>query len=188
MLQWTLRPVLVLMCMVMMMVCPALLFMLMKNDDTLLCAVAALLCVVARALDENEDAQPCAAAHVLVENEDTLPCAVAHAHDDDTLPLLLLMMSCFLLLLTSLCHTDPDFFKHQRTHVQTYERRHVDKRQTNHLLTSMCIDVSVFLGTDWYRGLFLGSRICTMRSITALVPKQSGKMWGQDTYQEKLTH
>ena len=70
----------------MMMVCPALLVMLMKNDDTLPCAVAALLCVVAHAPDENEDAQPCAAAHALDDNEDSLPCAVAHAHDDDDGP------------------------------------------------------------------------------------------------------
>ena len=54
--------------------------MLMKNDDTLLCAVAALLGVVAHAPDENEDSLPCAVAHAPDENEDSLPCAVAHSH------------------------------------------------------------------------------------------------------------
>ena len=101
-------PVLVLMCMVMVMVCPALLLMLMKKDDTLLCAAAALLCVAAHALDDNEDSLPCAVAHALDDDDDgalflqykndhVLPCNVAHAHDDHALPLLLLhvmMSSC----------------------------------------------------------------------------------------------
>ena len=143
---------LVLMCMVMMMVCPALMVMLMKNDDPLLCAVATLLCVVAHAPDENEDDQPCAVAHArdhdgalfLLYKNDVLPCSVSHAHDDHALPLLLLvMMSCFLLLLMSLCHTHLDFFKPHFEQVQTYERRHVDKRQTDHLLTYRFMDVSV---------------------------------------------
>ena len=138
-------PVLVLMRMVMMMVCPALLVMLMKNDDTLLCAVAALLCVVAHAPHEYEEAQPCAVAHAhdddgalifFQENDLALPCAVALAHEDDALPLLLLMMMiCLLLFLMSLCHTHPDFFKHHRKRVQIYERRHVDKHRMIHLFT-----------------------------------------------------
>ena len=104
MLQLVLCPVLVLMCMVMMMVCPALLLMLMKNDDHLLCAVAALLCVVAHAPDENEDAQPCAAAHPLDENEDAQPCAVAHTLNENVDYLPPCCCSCPLMKMQILCH------------------------------------------------------------------------------------
>ena len=172
MLQLMLCPVLVLMYMVMMKVCPALLLMLMKM--MILCFVLLLLCFVLLLMLRMKMKT---LSHVLL-----LMLLMTMKILCPVLLLMLVMMICFLLLLMSLCHTHPDFFKHHRKHVQTYERRHMDKRQTNHLLTYRFMAVSVFWSTDCYRVFFFGGGICTelicahdMRSITAWVPKHSGK-------------
>ena len=194
--------VMMIFCLVLLLLCFVLLLMLRMKMKTLspvlllmLLMKMKILCpaAVAHALDDDD-----AALFLLYKNDHVLPCTEAHAHDDDDalLLLLLVMMICFLLLLMSLCHTHPDFFKHHRKHVQTYERRHVDKRQTNHLLTSMFIDVSFFLEHRLVQGLFwVVGRICTQLICTHdhaldyhVGSKTKWKEVDQDACQEKLTH